>query len=154
VIIEGSAFEKAKHLTELTLPDSVEEIGHSAFLQCESLRNIHLGNGLKRIEGVAFGCCGSLTHICIPDSVEVLSYSIFSSCKNLETAVIGSGVTYIDNEIFSDCYALREVTFRDPEGWRIKTMYALFSKKIDLSDPKQNAEYLVDEYSHYYWLKD
>ena len=154
VSIESYAFENAKHLTEVVLADSVEEIGHSAFLDCKKLRTIDFGNSLKSIGGQAFGFCDSLTQITIPDSVEELSYSIFSSCKNLETAVIGSGVTYIDTEIFSGCNALREVTFRDPEGWRIKTMYALFSKKIDLSDPKQNAEYLVDKYSHYYWLKD
>ena len=153
VIIEGSAFEKAKHLTELTLPDSVEEIGHSAFLQCESLRNIHLGNGLKRIEGVAFGCCGSLTHICIPDSVEVLSYSAFSSCDKLETVEIGSGVIRLEPGAFRDCKTLREVVFKDPDGWRASTAYALFSDKMDLSDPKQNADYLTNEYCEHFWHK-
>ena len=153
LVVENSAFENAKHLTEIVISDSVEEMGHSAFIHCENLRNIQLGNSLKRIGGQAFGFCSSLTEIIIPDSVEELSYSVFSYCDNLESAVIGSGVIKLDTEIFVDCDALSEVTFRDSEGWEVKTAYSIFSKKVDLSDPRKNADYLTDEYCEYYWLK-
>lgn len=153
LIIEGYAFENAKQLTEVVLSDSVEEIGHSAFIHCENLRNIQLGNSLKTIGGQAFGFCSSLTAITIPDSVEELSYSVFSYCDNLESAVIGCGVIQLDKEIFEDCDALSEVTFRDPEGWEVKTAFSIRSEEVDLSDPRKNADYLTDEYCEYYWHK-
>lgn len=153
VVIELAAFEEAKHLIEVVLPDSVEEIEHSAFLRCDRMQSIHLGNGLRRIGGQAFGFCTSLTEITIPDSVEELSYSVFSYCDKLESAVIGSGVIKMDTEVFDGCDALREVVFKDSEGWRVGTMFSLFTDKVDLSDPRQNAEYLTSEYRAYYWSK-
>ena len=154
LIIEDFAFENAKQLTEVVLSDSVEEIGHSAFIHCENLRNIQLGNSLKRIGGQAFGFCSSLTAITIPDSVEELSYSVFSYCDNLESAVIGCGVIQLDKEIFEDCDALSEVTFRDSDGWEVKSEFSIRSEEVDLSDPRKNADYLTDEYCEYYWHKN
>jgi hypothetical protein len=153
LIIEDYAFENAKQLTEVVLSDSVEEIGHSAFIHCENLRNIQLGNSLKRIGGQAFCFCSSLTAITIPDSVEELSYCVFSYCDNLESAVIGCGVIQLDEGIFEDCDALSEVTFRDSDGWEVKTAFSIRSEEVDLSDPRKNADYLTDEYCEYYWHK-
>ena len=153
LIIEDYAFENAKQLTEVVLSDSVEEIGHSAFIHCENLRNIQLGNSLKTIGGQAFGFCSSLTAITIPDSVEELSYNVFSYCDNLKSVVIGSGVIQLGEEIFVDCDALSEVTFRDPDGWKVKKGFSIRSEEVDLSDPRKNADYLTDEYCEYYWYK-
>lgn len=151
VIIEDNAFESAKHLTEVTLPDSVEEIGGQAFLNCEGLTALHFGKGLKIISGQAFGFCKSLTEVTIPDSVEQVNHFTFSFCEKLERVVIGSGVTHLGDEVFYDCDALTEVVFRDPDGWRVSAMYSLTSKKVDLSDPEQNADYLTGEYCSYFW---
>ncbi len=154
VIIEGNAFEYAKRLTEVTLPDSVEEIGDKAFLYCEGLKTLPLGKGLRIIGGQAFGYCRSLTEVTIPDHVEELSYSVFSGCEKLETVTIGSGVTWLGDEMFMSCYALREVVFKDPDGWKAGTMYTIFPKRMDLSDPERNVEYLRDEFDFYQWKKD
>ena len=154
VIIEGNAFEYAKHLTEVILPDSVEEIGDQAFLYCENLKTLPLGKGLRIIGGQAFGYCESLTEVTIPDHVEELSYSVFAGCEKLETVVIGSGVTWLGDEIFRGCDALREVVFKDPDGWKAGTMYTIIPKRMDLSDPEQNVKYLRDEFDFYQWKKD
>ena len=153
VVIEHDAFAYAGHLTEVTLPDSVEEIGHMAFFQCEKLQSIHLGNGLKRIDGNAFGSCSSLTEITIPDSVEKIPYSAFSGCEKLEKVVIGSGVTYLGDDVFWGCDALTEVVFSDPKGWRVSAMYSLTHTKVDVSDPAEAAKYLTGEYCEYFWRK-
>ena len=153
VIIERSAFEKAKHLTEVVLTNTVEEIGPGAFTDCENMCSINLVNSLKTIGAQAFASCNALTEITIPDSVEELSYGMFSHCKKLETVVIGSGVIHLERNVFSGCDALIEVTFCNPTGWKVNTMYGLSSNKVDLSDPKQNAHYLKDEYCNYYWNK-
>lgn len=154
VIIENYAIAYAKHLTEVTLPDSVEEIQDQAFLYCEGLTALPLGKGLKIIGGQAFGYCKSLTEVTIPDHVEELSHSVFSGCDKLETVTIGSGVTWLGDEMFMGCYALREVVFKDPNGWKAGTMYTIFPKRMDLSDPEQNVKYLRDEFDFYQWKKD
>ena len=153
IVIEHDAFAYAGHLTEVTLPDSVEDIGHMAFIQCEKLQSIHLGNGLKRINGSAFGACSSLTEITIPDSVEKIPYSAFSGCEKLEKVVIGSGVTYLGDGVFWGCDALTEVVFSDPKGWRVSAMYSLTHTKVDVSDPAEAAKYLTGEYCEYFWRK-
>lgn len=154
VIIGREAFRNAKHLTEVVLPDSVEEIDHLGFLHCENLRSIHLGNGLKKIGGQAFGYCKSLTQITIPDSVEEISYSVFSGCAKLESVVVGSGVVSMNEEVFEACDALREIIFRDPTGWEVIAMYSISSTKLDLSDPHKNVTYFTEEYVAYYWSKE
>lgn len=154
VVIEESSFENAKHLTEVTLADSVEEIGHSAFLYCENMQSIRFGNALKDIGGAAFGFCASLKEIVLPDSVQEISYSAFYCCDKLEFVEIGRGVVSLEDEVFYSCDALTEVVFRDADGWRVRTMYALFSDKVDLSDSKQNADYLTGEYCEHYWYKE
>ena len=153
VIIESDAFINVKGLTEVTLPDSVEEIGHMAFCRCEDLTSIDLGKGLKRIDGAAFNGCTALTEITIPDSVEDVSYSVFAGCTDLKKVVIGTGVTNMDFEVFRSC-ELTEVVFRDPEDWKVSAMYSLRSTSVDVSDPEKAAEYLTGEYCDYYWRKD
>ena len=154
VVIEESSFENAKHLTEVTLADSVEEIGHSAFLYCENMQSIRFGNALKDIGGAAFGFCASLKEIVMPDSVQEISYNAFYCCDKLEFVEIGRGVVSLEAEAFYSCDALTEVVFRDADGWRVRTMYALFSDKVDLSDSNQNADYLTGEYCEHYWYKE
>lgn len=153
VIIKSGAFENAKHLTEIVISDSVEEIGIDAFYRCENLRNVQFGNSLKIIKSGAFQSCSSLTEITIPDSVEELHNTVFNMCKNLESVVIGSGVVRVEPDVFSGCEALNSVTFRVPKGWRVSGMFSLFSEKIDLSDPRKNADYLTGEYCGYYWYR-
>ena len=154
VTIESDAFQNAKHLTEVIFPDSVEEIGHSGFLNCENLRSIHLGHGLKKIDGAAFGACVSLTEIVIPDSVEEISYNVFGGCEKLASVVIGSGVVSMDRDVFARCDALREIIFRDPTGWEVSAMYSISSTNLDLSDPQKNVTYFTEEYVAYSWSKE
>ena len=151
VEIFAEAFAYAPNLTEVVFSDSVEVIGHMAFICCENLQSIDFGNSLKTIDGQAFGFCTSLTEVTIPDSVQEISYSVFSGCDKLERAVIGSGVVNLGDSVFRSCDALNEVVFRDPSGWQAKTMYALWWNKIDVSDPQKNADYLTGEYCDYYW---
>ena len=154
VTIEEEAFQEAKHLAEVTFPDSLEEIKLGAFWDCENLRGIHFGNGLRVIGYSAFSGCLSLTEIVIPDSVEEISDSVFNGCENLESAVIGSGVVSIDRSVFSNCAALQEIIFRDPTGWKAVAMLSVSSAKLDLSDPQKNVTYFKEEYADYWWKKE
>jgi hypothetical protein len=153
VVIEDNAFENAKYLTEVALPDSMETLCYSAFLRCENLKQVDLGNGLKEIGGCAFSSCTSLTEIIIPDSVKTVAYHAFSYCDKLERAVIGSGAGNVEFGAFSGCTSLKEVVFKNTDGWKVQAMHGIFPRKVDVTDPKKNAENLTGAYREYYWIK-
>ncbi len=133
--IDEGAFG-ATGLASVTVPGTVTNIGESAFVECLSLTNVVLTNGLVSIEQGAFiGCsalanitlpgslnslgdsaflnCG-LTCITVPGSVVSTGDSTFSGCQSLTNATICDGVTEIGGAVFKNCTALTRVSL--PEG--------------------------------------
>ena len=51
-------------VTNITIPDSVTNIGDGAFFDCESLINVTIGNSVTKIREWTFAFCPSLTSIC------------------------------------------------------------------------------------------
>ncbi len=49
--------------TEYTIPDSVTNIGHSAFSNCNSLTDVTIGKSVTSIGAYTFGWCSSLTDV-------------------------------------------------------------------------------------------
>ena len=80
--IPDSAFTYTS-IETLTLPNSVTEIGESAFSDCEKLKEIKLNEGLAIISEQAFSGCKSLTSITIPASVEIINNYVFSNVKTV-----------------------------------------------------------------------
>lgn len=152
-MIEDLAFKNAKHLTEIKVPDSVEEIGVSAFELCISLKKIDLGNSVKIIKDETFKSCTSLTEIIIPDRVEEIKTLAFLGCKSLETVVIGKCAKTINENAFELCESLQEVEFKNHYGWYIiiDEFGKHYESKIDVSDSKKNAENLTTTYLKYLW---
>lgn len=65
-----SAFASCVYLDNVIIPDSVKNIEAGAFSSCNRLKNIKLSSNLKKIEEYTFSRCNSLETIEIPDSVE------------------------------------------------------------------------------------
>lgn len=65
--IGGSAFSNSPCLTRIDIPDSVEEIGREAFRYCSALTNIVVGAGLKKVGFRAFETHCEATDIHISD---------------------------------------------------------------------------------------
>ena len=72
-VIDREAFYGMK-MTSLVLPDSVIEIKDSAFENCGCLRDVYLGNNLKKIGNSAFEWCENLRYMPIPASVQQVGY--------------------------------------------------------------------------------
>lgn len=70
-------------LTSITIPDSVTNIGNSAFYNCTGLTNITLGTGVITIGTNAFQSCNGLTNIFLPASVASIGNQAFIACANL-----------------------------------------------------------------------
>ena len=83
--IAPSAFLDCTHLTAVSLPDGITEIGFQAFSYCKSLEGIVLPDGLRRICAEAFIYSG-IQEIRIPAGVTVIEGTPFPHVSVLTVA--------------------------------------------------------------------
>ena len=108
-----SAFSHCKSLTSIVIPDSVISIGDRAFEECDSLQSIIIPSSVARIGNSAFRLCKSLTSITIPNSVTDIGIWAFSYCKSLTSINIPNSVTSIRNSTFQGCGSIRSIIIPD-----------------------------------------
>ncbi|MCW4083212.1 leucine-rich repeat protein [Segatella copri] len=101
--IGNSAFSFCRSLTNIVIPNSVTDIGNSAFSFCRSLTNIVIPNSVVSIGDGAFSNCSSLSNIVIPDSVTAIGNFAFWGCSSLSNIVIPDSVTAIGDYAFYYC---------------------------------------------------
>ncbi len=101
-VIEGAVF-KGCDMREVTLPDSLETIGVSAFSSCRQLEHINLPEGLEEIDSYAFDNCNLLQDVTFPASLERIGLEAFSQCKRLKTVVLPDRLREIDDCAFLGC---------------------------------------------------
>lgn len=104
------AFWDCSSLTQVTIPNSVTVIGTSAFWSCTSLTQVTIPNSVTNIGGSAFQYCSGLTQVTIPNSVTEIGQDAFYSCNSLTQVTIPNSVTNIGARAFSDCTSLTQVT--------------------------------------------
>ena len=122
-------------ITEITIPNTVKEIGLWAFSDCTSLSNVNLGN-IEKLSDKAFNNCTALTSIKLPKTLtKIASGAPFSGCTNLKHIELEDGMTVIPNYVcastpiteitipntvkeiglwaFSDCTFLKKIKILD-----------------------------------------
>lgn len=92
------------NFTEITLPDSLEEIADEAFNWCERLGNVTIPENVTRIGKYAFSRCG-FTEITIPAGVQELGSYAFFLCSGLKTVRFQWTRPTIAGNAFSDVTA-------------------------------------------------
>ena len=97
-------------LTSVTIPNSVTSIGGGAFYWCPRLTSVTIPNSVTVIDDYVFYCCYCLTSVTIPNSVTSIGDYAFSSCKGLTSITIPNSVTSIGGGAFQDCSGLTSVT--------------------------------------------
>ena len=106
--IGKSAFHGRTVLTSIEIPDSVTEIGDCAFQGCTRLTSVEISDSVTEIGCYAFACCG-LTNIVIPDSVTNIGGSAFKNCTGLTNVEIHSSEIEFGRGVFSDCKNLKSI---------------------------------------------
>lgn len=105
-----SAFYLCSGLTNISLPIGVASIGANAFGGCHNLVDFTIPTSVANIGFWAFAGCSSLTSISIPDSVVNIRAGTFSNCTSLASATIGSSVTNIEEHAFINCLNLKYIS--------------------------------------------
>ena len=103
------AFHHCSNLTNISIPSSVIRIGHGAFVGCNCLTSIMISSGVTSIGSFAFVDCSSLTSITIPNSVTSIGGEVFVNC-GLTSITIPDSVTSIGSAVFYGCSSLTSVT--------------------------------------------
>ncbi len=96
-------------ITEISLPDSITEIGEMAFDCCGGLRRVNIPEGVSEIKSHTFYNCFSLESIIIPSSVRIIGDCALFNCAALKTLVIPEGVVEINKLATTQCSALETV---------------------------------------------
>ena len=105
-------------LEAIEIPDNIKKLGDwsmpvdyndGIFADCQNLKTVTIGNGIKVIGDYTFSGCTNLTTVTIGNGTERIGLSAFSGCTNLATVTIGSGIKSIDDFAFGDCSSLTTV---------------------------------------------
>lgn len=89
-------FSGCTNLTQLTLPDGLEEV----HLAETYLEEVTLPSSVKKIYDYGFSNCPNLEKVNIPEGVTELGNSTFLNCPNLTTITGGKNVTSIGDSCF------------------------------------------------------
>ena len=91
------------------IPGSVTSIDDYAFCLCK-LANITIPNSVTNIGNGAFDDCRSLTSATIPSSVTAIGSYAFFGCRSLTAVSIGRRVISIGSDAFAQCKSLSAIT--------------------------------------------
>ena len=72
-------------LKEITLPETVIEIGARAFSGCKSLESLRLPSKLETIKSYAFNNCTSLVTVIFPENLKKIEGYAFYGCSSLKS---------------------------------------------------------------------
>ncbi|MBR0387237.1 MAG: leucine-rich repeat domain-containing protein [Clostridia bacterium] len=106
--IENHAFEDFGWLTEVAIPESVDQIGSYAFAST-ALGKVVIPNSVTSLGSHAFERCVLLTEAQLPSQLEILPVSLFYECAALRRISIPASTQIIESDAFYRCTSLTEV---------------------------------------------
>lgn len=105
-----ATFDGQTSMTNVTIPNSVTNIGRGAFEGCSGLTSVTFCGCATSIGDIAFDHCINLTSVTIPNYVNNIGDEAFLDCTSLASVTVGNSVINIGSQAFSFCTNLSSVT--------------------------------------------
>ena len=93
----------------ITLPETVKEIGASAFTNCSRLQKINIPEGVTSIGASAFAGCKKLKQLVLPSGLQEIPEQLCNLCEALDSVKLPAGLTVIPQKAFTGCSSLRSI---------------------------------------------
>ena len=91
------------------IPEGVEIIGEMAFRGKKALKNIIIANSVKEIEHDAFYDCDELDNVYVPAGVKVVKSYAFAECDKLKKITFAGTPNKVSRHTFDDCEQLHDI---------------------------------------------
>ena len=91
------------------IPEGVEIIGEMAFRGKKTLKNIIIANSVKEIEHDAFYDCDELDNVYVPAGVKVVKSYAFAECDKLKKVTFAGTPNKVSRHTFDDCDQLHDI---------------------------------------------
>ena len=95
--------------TSFTIPEGVEIIGEMAFRGKKALKNVIIANSVKEIEHDAFYDCDELDNIYVPAGVKIVRSYAFAECDKLKKITFAGTPNKVSRHTFDDCDQLHDI---------------------------------------------
>lgn len=107
-------FLNGEEVTELVIPNTVNEIKFAQFYGCTSIKKLVIPESVTAIKKSAFNSCLELTDVIIGDNVTFIECAAFEYCESLTNLTIGKSVTEIPSswsgsKQFANCTNLKSI---------------------------------------------
>lgn len=122
-VVGESAFENNQKVQFVVIPKSVKRLDAYVFWGCNNLEEVVLGKGLTAVDEYSFAGCTGLKQITIPENIQSIDAQAFAGCVNLTDIHIPATVTGIAEDAFLNC---DNVTIHADEG----SVAAQFAQKL------------------------
>lgn len=122
-VVGESAFENNQKVQFVVIPKSVKRLDAYVFWGCNNLEEVVLGKGLTAVDEYSFAGCTGLKQITIPENIQSIDAQAFAGCVNLTDIYIPATVTVIAEDAFLNC---DNVTIHADEG----SVAAQFAQKL------------------------
>ena len=92
-VIGEMSFRGKKQLKNIIIANTVKEIEHDAFYDCDELDNIYVPASVKEIKSYAFAECDKLKRITFAGVPKKLSRHTFDDCDQLHDIIVPAGTS-------------------------------------------------------------
>ena len=129
--------------TSFTIPEGVEVIGEMAFRGKKALKNVIIANSVKEIEHDAFYDCDELDNIYVPAGVKIVRSYAFAECDKLKKVTFAGTPEKVGRHTFDDCDQLHDIIVPAGSSKFFRKELHFVDGDTDylvLEDPKKKAE--------------
>ncbi len=134
--------------TSFTIPEGVEIIGEMAFRGKKALKNVIIANSVKEIEHDAFYDCDELDNVYVPAGVKVVRSYAFAECDKLKKVTFAGTPEKVGRHTFDDCDQLHDIIVPVGSSKFFRKELHFIEGDTDylvLEDPKKKAEKKADK---------